>query len=210
MVTLPIVLNSLGDESSISFSFNFNPQVLTTPTITLGGGVPAGSNLATNTNDAALGRIGVLVDSINTYAAGQRTVVTLTFVVAPNATTGVYPVTFGTNPAPLSVSSSTGILLPTNYVDGNVVVITTSAGVEVSGRVLTPDGRGLRNAVVTITDMSGNKNTATTGSFGFYSFSQIEAGQTYIVGVNSKRYRFSSRLITVNDTLIGLDLVGLE
>lgn len=209
MVTLPIVLNSLGDESSISFSFNFNPQVLTNPLVTIGISVPTGSNLEVNTNDAAQGRIGVLVDSTNTFAAGEQTVVTLTFVVAPNAILGQYPVTFGMIPTPQSVSSATGILLPTNYFSGNVV-LPTSAGVEVSGRVLTPDGRGLRNAVVTITDMSGNKNTATTGSFGFYSFSQIEAGQTYIVGVNSKRYRFSSRLVTVNDTLIGLDLVGLE
>ncbi|MEQ1606339.1 MAG: proprotein convertase P-domain-containing protein [Pyrinomonadaceae bacterium] len=86
----------------------------------------------------------------------------------------------------------------------------TAAGVEVSGRVLTPDGRGLRNATVTITDQAGNRRTATTGSFGYYNFIDVEAGGTYAVGVSARRYRFTPRIVQVQDTLTDVDFVGQE
>lgn len=83
--------------------------------------------------------------------------------------------------------------------------ITSAAGVDISGRVLNEMGQGLRNADVVITDSSGITRTARTGSFGHYQFFNIEAGQTYILNVRSKRYRFSSRAVSVTDTLSGLD-----
>src|SRR6266700_3451828 len=46
----------------------------------------------------------------------------------------------------------------------------TASAISVSGRVTTPDGRGLRNAVVKITDSLGFTRSVTTSSFGFYSF----------------------------------------
>lgn len=86
----------------------------------------------------------------------------------------------------------------------------TAAGVMVSGRVLTPDGRGLRNATVTIIDSEGTRRSATTSSFGYYSFEDVEVGQSYVIGVSSRRYRFASRLVNVFDTLTGVDFVGQE
>ena len=85
----------------------------------------------------------------------------------------------------------------------------TAAGVEVSGRVLTPDGRGLRNATVTITDSKGVTRTAVTGSFGNYRFEDVEVG-TYVLGGSERRYRFTSRVIQVTDSLTNVDLVGRE
>lgn len=85
---------------------------------------------------------------------------------------------------------------------------TTAAGVTVSGRVLTPDGAGLRNAVVTITDSTGMTKTARTSSFGYYTFEGIEVGGTYVVSVGSKRYTFTPRTITVNDAVSDLDFIG--
>lgn len=85
---------------------------------------------------------------------------------------------------------------------------TTASGVEVSGRVLTPDGRGLRNAQVVMVDASGVARTAMTSSFGYFSFTQVAAGQTYVIGVNSRGYRFASRVIDVTDALTDLSFVG--
>ena len=62
--------------------------------------------------------------------------------------------------------------------------------VNVSGRVLTPDGRGLRNVRVSITDPSGSIRTATTSSFGYYSFAGVLVGGPYTLAVLSKRYHF--------------------
>ncbi|MBK6724250.1 MAG: carboxypeptidase regulatory-like domain-containing protein [Acidobacteria bacterium] len=99
----------------------------------------------------------------------------------------------------------------TNTIDGIAVApCATAAGVEVSGRVTTPDGRGLRNATVQMVDSQGVVRTATTSSFGYYSFDGIEAGSSIVMSVESRRYRFAPRIIQVIDTLTDVDFVGQE
>lgn len=86
----------------------------------------------------------------------------------------------------------------------------TATGVEVSGRVLTPFGQGLVNATVTITDESGAVGTCRTSSFGYFRFSDIETGRTYIMHVDSRHYTFDTRVIQVFDNLSDIDFVGRE
>ncbi|HQY68773.1 MAG TPA: carboxypeptidase regulatory-like domain-containing protein, partial [Pyrinomonadaceae bacterium] len=209
-VTVSFQLDSQGDESSASYTVNYNPAVLTYVSSALGTGVPTGSNLGTNVSQTGSGRLGILVDSTNTYAAGTRQMVTVTFAIAGTATAGVYPITFSSTPTPQSVSSAGGALLATTYENGNVTITVSAAGVLVAGRVLTSDGRGLRNATVTLTDSHGNRRTAITSSFGSYRFEDVEAGDTYIIAVNSRRYRFATRVVNVTDSLSDVDFVGLE
>ena len=85
----------------------------------------------------------------------------------------------------------------------------TAAGVSVSGRVTTPNGNGLRNAIITLTDSTGNVRTARTGTFGYYRFDDIEAGQTVVINVTSKRFHFTPRVISVTDELTGVDFTAL-
>ncbi len=82
--------------------------------------------------------------------------------------------------------------------------------VTISGRVTTPSGLGLRNATVTMTDPQGVRRTATTSSFGVYSFAGVLTGQNYVFGVSSKRYRFAPLSIDVKSALSNVDFVGLE
>jgi uncharacterized delta-60 repeat protein len=84
------------------------------------------------------------------------------------------------------------------------------SGVSVSGRVTTPGGQALRNATVVMTNAQGVTRMATTSSFGIYLFEDVPAGSNYTLSVRSKRYRFSPRILNVNGTLTGVDLVGLE
>ncbi len=93
---------------------------------------------------------------------------------------------------------------------GIEILPSTAAGVEISGRVVTADGRGLRNATVVITDAQGNQRRATTGSFGFYSFEEVEVGASYTIGVASRRFRFTTRVVNVTDSLTDVDFVGIE
>ncbi len=82
--------------------------------------------------------------------------------------------------------------------------------VTISGRVTTPGGQPLRNAIVTLADANGTRRTATTGSLGFYSFSNVPPGQSYTAAVVSRRYRFAPRTITADGNLTNIDFVGLE
>ncbi len=86
----------------------------------------------------------------------------------------------------------------------------TAANVSVSGRVLTPDGRGLRNAIVTITDSAGLIKSARSSTFGYFSFDEIESGQTYIVAVNSKSYQFNPQIIKIFDEVNDLTLTAVH
>lgn len=64
--------------------------------------------------------------------------------------------------------------------------------VSISGSVTQSGGQPIANATVTIS--GGNLPApiqAQTGSFGLYQFSNLQAGETYTVRVDVKRYRFS-------------------
>lgn len=84
----------------------------------------------------------------------------------------------------------------------------SAAGVEVSGRVLSADGRGVRNATVTITGESGVARTTVTGRNGTYTFDDVEAGRTYTLGVLSRRYSFASRVVEITDNVGNLDFIA--
>lgn len=140
------------------------------------------------------------------------------FDIQPGTNLGYAALRVGSNSNLYSINLTTGAATllgaignGTNTIDGiTVPPCPTSAGVEVSGRVLTPDGRGLRNTVVSMVDSQGIHRTATTSSFGYYSFSEVEVGEAYVMSVDSRRYRFAPRLVQVFDNLTDVDFSGQE
>ena len=118
----------------------------------------------------------------------------------------------------LFVRDDNGAALPPEVVNGIIAggwgiefFGPTAANVSLSGRVSTAEGNGLRNARVTITGNSlSEPRVTTTGSFGTYSFEGLEAGRTYVVTVNSKRFTFQmpSRVITVADNVTDADFIA--
>jgi hypothetical protein len=76
--------------------------------------------------------------------------------------------------------------------------ITTAATVSISGRVMTMSGRGIMNVRLSLTDSSGEVRTATTTSFGYYRFDDVQAGETYILSATGKHYTFSQPLQVLN------------
>ncbi len=83
-----------------------------------------------------------------------------------------------------------------------------AASVTVSGKVMAQDGRGIRNAIVTMTDASGNIRSYRTSSFGYFTFDEVEVGQTYVFQVQSKRFTFAPQAITINDELTELNFTA--
>ncbi len=95
------------------------------------------------------------------------------------------------------------------FVEGIAVGPCTATAI-VDGKVLTSDGRGLRNATVSLTDSHGVVRTATTSSFGLCSFDNVATGETYTIRILSRLYRFPPQTVQVNGNLTLPDFVGLE
>ena len=87
----------------------------------------------------------------------------------------------------------------------------TAAAAAISGRVMTADGMGIRNARVVITGNAlSEPRVATTGSFGWFNIDGLQTGETYVVTVNSQRYTFStpSRVISLVDNVVDADFIA--
>ncbi|MFM9903960.1 MAG: carboxypeptidase-like regulatory domain-containing protein [Pyrinomonadaceae bacterium] len=89
-----------------------------------------------------------------------------------------------------------------------VFIVPTAAGVSISGRVLTADGRGVRNARVTILNRQGIARNVATGPYGYYRFDDVETGQSYVARVVSRRFGFEPQVLQVNDNLTDVDFVA--
>jgi len=151
----------------------------------------------------------VLVPNNNgfTYAQSGGTLppgLNLTTAFAPDAVValGGTPTLIGTYN--FAVTATNG---PNSFVTNYTLVIAaapSAASVSVSGRVMTNDGMGLRNAVVVLTDSSGNSRSAVTSSFGYFSFNDLASGQTCVISVSSKRYSFSPQVLNLADDVADL------
>ena len=106
-----------------------------------------------------------------------------------------------------TTSSGGGFSLASGFWGGGVAV---ASNFTVSGRVLTSDGRGLRNATVSMTSSQGVVRTATTSSFGLFSFDNVIAGDTYTVRIISRLYRYQPQAVQATDNITLPDFVGLE
>lgn len=85
-----------------------------------------------------------------------------------------------------------------------------STPVSISGKVFTSTGLPLRNAKVILTDASNNQRFSISSSFGLYNFSNVSTGQDYTMTVQSKRYRFAPKIVSLSSELTNVDFVGLE
>jgi hypothetical protein len=88
-------------------------------------------------------------------------------------------------------------------------VTPTAAGVTVGGRLLLADAaRGISNAQIVLIDQNGQTRAARTNPFGYFSFRDVSAGQTYIISASHKLYRFTPQVLNVTEEMTDLSLVG--
>jgi Carboxypeptidase regulatory-like domain len=99
--------------------------------------------------------------------------------------------------------SSTSIMTITNQLPP------TAASASVRGRLLTPTGRGLMNAFVDVTNTStGEVRRVRSTSLGYFNFTELPVGVTYVINVQSKRYAFNSQSITLEENIDDLVLTA--
>lgn len=97
--------------------------------------------------------------------------------------------TIGQNAAGTKQQNATYIFQPGFWTAQ--VFAPTAAEVTVSGRVLTTDGgRGIRNVVITLTSASGETRKAISGASGYFQFTDVPVGETYVFKADAKRYNF--------------------
>lgn len=87
----------------------------------------------------------------------------------------------------------------------------TAAGATVSGRVTTPSGRGIARAeLVLLNTANGEYTTTYSNQFGYFSFSRIEVGSSYLLAATSRRHEISdnTRFFTLNEDLADLEFVS--
>ncbi|MFT3746186.1 MAG: choice-of-anchor Q domain-containing protein [Pyrinomonadaceae bacterium] len=78
------------------------------------------------------------------------------------------------------------------------------------GKLRRPSGNVLSNTRVYLVDQQGQIRNTTSSSFGEFSFTGLPVGQTYSLGVLSKRYRFAAQSLFLDTNIGDLNLIGLE
>ncbi|MGQ0541715.1 MAG: SdrD B-like domain-containing protein [Blastocatellia bacterium] len=88
--------------------------------------------------------------------------------------------------------------------------VPSAANVSIQGQVFTANGNAIRNVQVSLRGESGDVRTVNTGTFGFYTFTDVPSGQTVIISVRAKRFTFAvpSRLLNVEEDIVNFDFIA--
>lgn len=161
---------------------------------------------------------GVFPDRYGWSITSNNTLVTYNITTGVPALVGQPSVTFRVIVSVAPGYSASGYAVDGFMVDDfeilgpvNAPLGPTAAGASISGRVTTADGRGVMNAAIVVTGNSLQQpKTVKTSSLGYYSIDGLQAGETYVVTINSKRYTFSvpSRVISLGDNVGDVDFVA--
>ncbi len=92
-------------------------------------------------------------------------------------------------------------------------VFTPTAGeVTVGGRVTTNKGSGVKNVQLTLLGADGKSRTALSNADGYFQFTDVPAGDTYIFSAAAKRFQFSQPTIvrTITDDTNDINFKAYE
>ncbi|MGH9802202.1 MAG: IPT/TIG domain-containing protein, partial [Blastocatellia bacterium] len=121
--TAVVELNSQGNENAVGFTANFDTTQLTFVRATIGTDAQ-GAALNVNIAQIALGRIGIgiALSSGQTFAAGARQLVTLTFTVPASSSVNSTTIGFGDLPIAREVVDAAANVLQTNFNAGIITL----------------------------------------------------------------------------------------
>lgn len=98
--------------------------------------------------------------------------------------------------------------VPSNVTNDGVVRILapTAAGVSISGRLFAPNGRGVTNAEVQLTNSNGVTRTMRSSTFGYFKFDDVTAGEICVISVKSKRFVFAPVTVNTEDGIENMNI----
>jgi len=214
MVTVNIRVNAVGNESEYGFIISYDSSVLSMPVIGAGN---AGASVR-SCNIATAGTINCSVGGfpnnnptssdpgIGEIAAGNNQIlITVTFTIAANATPGTTSLTLSN----VNASSDTPQLFTPTATNGTVTILApTAANVSLSGRVSNGQGKAVAKAQLTMTNSQGEKFYARSSSFGYFKFTDVQAGETYIITVKSKQYTFAPQVVNAGQDVTDIIFIA--
>jgi len=134
------------------------------------------------------------------------------------------PGTAAATPVSISVTAAAlngdGVLGNADLTDQNFALVlynfkfnTTAAAANIRGRVSDQFGSAIPRTVMTLTNSRGLiEQTAITNTFGYYQFSDIRTGESYMITARNKKYVFRQQSIFYNhlDEISDLNFVASE
>jgi hypothetical protein len=86
----------------------------------------------------------------------------------------------------------------------------TAALAKISGRVLTADGRGIRNVSITMTSPDGSLRMAFSSSFGHFTFENVPVGEVYVLAVRAKQFQFTqnTQAVSLSEDLTDINFIA--
>jgi hypothetical protein len=211
VLTIPVEVETQSQDraSAVSFTVGWDIKALRLAEARLGPDASVDASLGANTRQIGDGKLGLLIDSSTGFEAGRRHLINLKLVVDHRTAPGVYDLTISDEVTPRQIAGPGGNLFAATYSAGRITITDAAPDISVLGRVLTPDGRGLRNAQVRIVDSAGIVRATMTSSFGQYRFDNVRPGSSLVISVVSRRYRFAPKVFAA-DAIAAIDLVGSE
>jgi hypothetical protein len=85
----------------------------------------------------------------------------------------------------------------------------SAASVNIAGKVTDANGNAVGRARVTLVEPNGEIRTVIANPFGYYRFSDVVVGATYIFNAYSKNHTFAARLVTVTEETDNFNLSAL-
>lgn len=201
VVTVPFRVENLGGRAvgAYQFDIEYDPAVIAPADIAADLEGTLGSNLSIASNSPEPGRLKVAVYGAFP-ATGDGTYVNLRFTVIGGAGSAT----------PLNISNVV-INDGTSQVfalAGSLSVTASSNNGVLRGRLLSASGRPVGNARVTVTNTMSSLRSAVTNPFGLFEFGNLSVGETYTVTVESKRYTFTPRTVSITDGVVDLDMIA--
>ncbi len=94
-------------------------------------------------------------------------------------------------------------------INGSISLLpVTSAGVSVSGRLLTNSGRAVSRGTVSLSDGMGNIRRIQTNTLGYFRFDDVAVGETYVLNATARGYTFHARTLNVMDQISDVEIVS--
>ena len=157
---------------------------------------PVAPGAGTRTGTVSFFRNGSPVCSnVAINVSGQATC-TITFTIAGN-----YNIT-------ASYSGDANFTASTTPTFVQQVVGPTAANASISGRVLDATGNAVYGARLSMQNQEGVVVWAISNPFGYFRFENVQSGQSYVITAAHKRFAFAPRPVTVNEDVVGFDIIA--